>query len=94
MPTPRSLGKTIRPIYTRIKRISLYPQHAELKPFFVELETLPNDLANEALLRAVSLGAETALCEAQQKLNQRRQGRRPTSPVQPELFEKITAGGQ
>jgi hypothetical protein len=88
MPTPRALGKSVRPIYSRIKRISLYPQHAALKPFFTELETLPNDLANEALLRAVSLGAETALREAQQKLSQRRQGLGETEThLQPALLD-------
>ena len=76
-----------RPLYTRIKRISLYRRHAALKPFFVELETLPNDIANEALLRAVSLGAPQALQEAQTRLEQRRQGLAPDSPLQPALFD-------
>jgi hypothetical protein len=74
MPTPRSLGKTARPIYTRIKRISLYPQHAALKSFFTELETLPNDIANEALLQAIGLGAEQALRDARRKVKRRGRG--------------------
>ena len=85
----RSL-KVESPIYTRIKRLSLYERHAALKPFFVELETLPNDIANEALLRAISLGAEAALREAQQKVTQRRQGLiEPGSQLQPVLLEVL-----
>ncbi len=74
MPTPRSLSKSARPIYSRIKRISLYPQHASLKPFFMELETLPNDIANEALLQAIALGADAALREARKKVKRRGRG--------------------
>ncbi len=87
MPTPRSLGKTVRPIYTRVKRISLYPQHAALKSFFAELETLPYDIANEALLRAVSIGAETAFQEAQRSVTKRRDGIPVANVLQPTLLE-------
>ncbi len=77
-----------RPLYTRIKRISLYERHATLKPFFVELEALPNDIANETLLRAIALGADTALSEARRKVEQRRVGgRSQTSDLQPILLE-------
>lgn len=78
-----------RPLYTRIKRISLYERHATLKPFFVELEALPNDIANETLLRAIALGAEVALCEARAKVERRRaHGReQPASDLQPSLLE-------
>jgi hypothetical protein len=90
LPNRRRSLKIESPIYTRIKRISLYERHAALKPFFVELETLPNDIANEALLRAISLGAETALREAQQKISQRRRGlpERDTD-LQPVLLEVL-----
>lgn len=74
------------PIYTRIKRISLYPKHAALKPFFTELETLPNDLANEALLRAVSLGAGRALVEAREAVERRRSGLPEPVDLQPALL--------
>ena len=36
--------------YRRSKRFQAIERHAALKPFLVELETLPNDIANEALL--------------------------------------------
>ncbi len=80
------LGRLPSPIYTRIKRISLYAQHAALKPFFIELETLPNELANEALLRAVSLGAGQAIEEARQAVERRRGGRPEPSDLQPALL--------
>ncbi len=83
-----SIMRQPRPLYTRIKRISLYERHATLKPFFVELEALPNDIANETLLRAISLGADTALSEAHRKVEQRRtSGRSKTSDLQPILLE-------
>lgn len=80
------LGRLPSPIYTRVKRISLYAQHAALKPFFVELETLPNELANEALLRAVSLGAGRALAEAREVVERRRLGLPEPSDLQPVLL--------
>ena len=79
-------GRLISPIYTRIKRISLYPKHAALKPFFTELETLPNDVANEALLRAVSLGAGRALIEAREIVERRRAGLPEPADLQPVLL--------
>ncbi len=79
-------GRLISPIYTRIKRISLYPKHAALKPFFTELETLPNDVANEALLRAVSLGAGLALTEARETVERRRAGLPEPTDLQPALL--------
>ena len=81
-----------RPLYTRIKRISLYERHAALKPFFVELEALPNDIANETLLRAVSLGAQQALQEARAQIERRRQGLPAASEIQPVLFELRPVG--
>ncbi len=80
------LGRLPSPIYTRIKRISLYAQHADLKPFFIELETLPNEVANEALLRAVSLGAGRALAEAREVVERRRLGQPEPSDLQPALL--------
>jgi len=80
------LGRLPSPIYTRVKRISLYAQHAALRPFFIELETLPNELANEALLRAVSLGAGRALAEAREVVERRRLGRPEPSDLQPVLL--------
>jgi hypothetical protein len=87
-PARRTL-KLERPIYTRIKRISLYRRHVAVKPFFTELEALPNDIANETLLRAVALGADVALGEARVKVEQRRtSGREPASnALQPILLD-------
>ena len=79
-------GRVPSPIYSRIKRISLYPKHAALKPFFTELETLPNDVANEALLRAVSLGAGRALTEARETVERRRAGLPEPADLQPALL--------
>ena len=79
-------GRVPSPIYSRIKRISLYPKHAALKPFFTELETLPNDVANEALLRAVSLGAGRALVEARDTVERRRAGLPEPADLQPALL--------
>jgi hypothetical protein len=84
-----SIMRQPRPLYTRIKRISLYERHVTLKPFFVELEALPNDIANETLLRAIALGAEVALSEARAQVERRRaRGReQPASDLQPILLE-------
>ncbi|CAG0964597.1 hypothetical protein PLCT2_00959 [Planctomycetaceae bacterium] len=84
-----SIMRQPRPLYTRIKRISLYERHVTLKPFFVELEALPNDIANETLLRAIALGAEVALSEARAQVERRRaHGReQPASDLQPILLE-------
>ncbi len=90
LPNRRRSLKIESPIYTRIKRISLYERHAALKPFFLELETLPNDIANEALLRAIGLGAETALWEAKKKISQRRRGlSEPGTDLQPVLLNVL-----
>ena len=87
MPAPRSISKTVRPIYTRIKRISLYPRHAALKPFLTELDTMPYDIANEALLSAIGLGADQALEAARQKLERRRVGLPDAGTLQPTLLD-------
>jgi len=86
MPSGKRRLTVERPIYTRIKRISLYRRHAAVKPFFTELEALPNDIANETLLRAVTLGAETALGEARQVVERRRAGLPEPTALQPALL--------
>lgn len=92
MPKSRSLSRSVSPIYTRIKRISLYPQHAALKPFFTELDTLPDDLARETLLQAIALGADAALNEARKKVKRRGRGL-PDLPnvLQPALLDDPAA---
>lgn len=92
MPKSRSLSKSDRPIYTRIKRISLYPHHASLKPFFTELDTQPDDLARETLLQAIAVGADTALKEARKKVKRRARGLPDTPDVlQPTLLDDPVA---
>lgn len=53
---------------------------------------MPNDMVHKALLRALGLGAEMALREAQQKIDQRCQGLSvPDSDLQPALLREVLA---
>jgi len=51
-------SKTI--IYTRVCRITITREFNDLLPFFQELDKLPPDRRNEALLTAIRGGAATA----------------------------------
>lgn len=81
----------VRHIYTRVRRITLYQQHEHLKSFFTELDAMPSDVANQALLDAVEIGAVAALRAAHKELKRRREGLPKNQPLQPTLLD--IAGG-
>ena len=81
-----------RNIYSRVRRITLYQQHAHLKAFFTELDAMPADVANQTLLDAIEVGREAALRLAKTELDRRRKGLPKTSPFQPNLLEAVGVG--
>ena len=91
MAARRNQPKTI---YSKVKRISLYPQHSALAQFFAELDLMPSDIANNALLRAIEVGHQTALIEARLEVKYRQQGLPDGIPSQPRLLRLEMAGGE
>lgn len=73
-------------IYTRVRRITLYQQDEHLKSFFLELDAMPADVANRALLEAVEHGYDAALQHARQEIERRKSGEPRPTPFQPFLF--------
>ncbi len=53
-------GKPKTLLYNRVHRIRVTPGFRDLLPFFQELDKLPSDRRNEALLAAIRGGAATA----------------------------------
>ena len=87
-------SRRVLPIYSKVKRISLYPQHSELLKFFAEIELLPADIGNTALLRAIEVGCQTALIEARLEVRSRQQGLPKQPPIQPRLLSLDLAGSE
>jgi hypothetical protein len=54
-------GKRKTLLYNRVHRIRIPPQHRDLLSFFEQLDQLPVDRRNDALLLAIRGGASAAL---------------------------------
>lgn len=74
-------------IYSRVRRITLYPQDAEIKGFFTELDSMPADIANRALIEAVAGGYEAALRNARAEVARRKAGLPKVPPAQQRLLD-------
>jgi len=87
-------SRRVLPIYSKVKRISLYPQHSDLLKFFGEIDLMPADIGNNALLRAIEVGGKTALIEARLEVKARQRGLPKQTPVQPRLLNLDRAGSE